>query len=206
MGKNWFFKAESFCCWSRLWAQIMPRNLNENVCPWIRFGFSMCWSRSYSSIHKNQKSLLECKQQPNGISKIWKHFQSLIFFIYRRCHWHQWLTLTFDCLHEFSKKLEMVPMVYSGLRRTLIHEDEISWQAPFMYWTVQYINIHKWNVSECFVALLVGGQRCFYNICVLVIHISAIYVTWTCPSAKQVFNWYIGNKNSNTKFMDWIEK
>ncbi len=23
MGKNWFFYAESFCCWSRLWALVV---------------------------------------------------------------------------------------------------------------------------------------------------------------------------------------
>jgi hypothetical protein len=66
MGKNWFFKAESFCCCGLISCSETSAKLYVH-----EFGFSMTvFSFVYFYTHKNQKSLFDCKQQPNGISKI----------------------------------------------------------------------------------------------------------------------------------------
>ncbi len=40
----------------------------------------------------------------------------------RRCRWYRWSTLSCEYLREFSKKLEMALIVYSGPWGKLIHE------------------------------------------------------------------------------------
>ncbi len=64
------------------------------------------------------------------------NFYDLKFFcICHRCRWHRWQTLSWEYLHEFSKKFETTLIVYSGAWGKLIHEknqkSKISWHCPF---------------------------------------------------------------------------
>ncbi len=76
------------------------------------------------------------KNEKNGT---WKFFSF-------RCRWHRWQTF----IREFSKKLETIPMAYSGARGTLIYEknlkSKISCQTPFNWcclynWWPEYRNM-----------------------------------------------------------------
>jgi len=55
--------------------------------------------------------------------------------ICHQCRWHRWCTLTCEYLREFSKKIEMILMLFSGAWGKVIHEknlkQKISWHCPF---------------------------------------------------------------------------
>jgi hypothetical protein len=67
-------------------------------------------------------------------NKIIKNFLIVDFSICHQCQPHQWCTLSRKYLREFSKKIEMAVMVYSGGWGKLIHEKNkklnISWHCP----------------------------------------------------------------------------
>ncbi len=71
-------------------------------------------------------------------NKLLKFFCLKIFSICHRCQRHRWCTLSREYLSEFSKKFEMVVLVYSDASGKLIHEKnqklKISWHCPFKYY------------------------------------------------------------------------
>ncbi len=64
-----------------------------------------------------------------------KLYLKICLFFYRQCRWHRWTTSIRDYLRELLKKIETIPMAYSGAMGTLIYEknlrSKISCQTPF---------------------------------------------------------------------------
>ncbi len=65
--------------------------------------------------------------------------------ICHRCRWHRWCTLTCKYLREFSKKIKMILMLFSGAWGKVIHEknlkQKILWHCPWAFQGCAQINV-----------------------------------------------------------------